>query len=202
MDGNIVAYDGIFSGNMLVVGQTRCGKTSFVQNLGKNKMFGSINSVDWISKVELSENREHQICETFSYASVEFHYPNDVGEFDTVLDLLKDNKSDVNTEKNNFDELELGENDVFGRLIVMDDVSGLADKSNNFCSFLTVSRKYRYSCIYIFHLVFPALSIWQMILPQTKIFNIFTSAVQLGNISKILTNKCDRETLKYIPKRG
>ena len=40
-----------------------------------------------------------------------------------------------------------------------------------------------------------------MILSQTKIFKIFTSAVQLGNISKILTNNCDREMLKYIPKR-
>ena len=40
-----------------------------------------------------------------------------------------------------------------------------------------------------------------MILSQTKIFNIFPSTVQLGNMSKILTNNCDRETLKYIPKR-
>ena len=40
-----------------------------------------------------------------------------------------------------------------------------------------------------------------MILSQTKLFNIFPSAVQLGNMSKILTNNCDRETLKYIPKR-
>ena len=93
-----------------------------------------------------------------------------------------------------------GWNDVSDRLIAMDDVSGLTEKSNEFCSFLTVSRKYRYSCIYIFHIVFPALSNWQMILSQTKIFNIFPSAVQLGNMSKILTNNCDRETLKYIPK--
>ena len=83
----------------------------------------------------------------------------------------------------------------------MDDVSGLADKSNEFCSFLTVSPKYRYSCIYNFHIVFPQLRNWQMIISQTKIFNIFFSAVQLGNLSKPLTNNCDRETLKYIPKR-
>ena len=83
----------------------------------------------------------------------------------------------------------------------MDDVSGLADKSSNFCSFLTVSRKYRYTCVYIFHIIFLQLSNWQMILSQTNIFNIFPSAVQLGNMSKILTNNCDRETLKYIPKR-
>ena len=198
-----MTYDGTFSGYILVVGQTRCGKTSFVQSLERNKIFGSVDSVDWISKVELSENREHQIRQSFSYASVEFHYPNDVAEFDTVLDLLKDNKSDVNVENNkDFNELgDVGENDVFDRLIVMDDFSGLADKSNEFCSFLTVSRKYRYSCIYIFHVVFPGFSNWQIILAQTKIFNIFPSAVQLGNMSKILTNSCDRETLKYIPKR-
>ena len=191
-------YDGTFNGNMLVVGQTRCGKTSFVQKLGKNKMFGSIESVDWISKIELSAAREHQIRDSFSYASVEFHYPNDVGEFGTILGLLKDNKSDVNDTE--ADELGIKEKDIFDRLIVMDDVTGLADKSNEFCSFLTVSRKYRYSCIYIFHIVFPQLKNWQMIISQTKICNIFPSAIQLGNLSKLLTNNCDRETLKYIPK--
>ena len=198
-----MTYDGTFSGNILVVGQTRCGNTSFVQNLGRNRIFGNVDSVDWISKVELSEKREHQIRQSFSYASLEFYYSNDVAEFDTILDLLKDNKSYVNVENNkNLEELEaIGENGVFDRLIVIDDVSGLADKSNEFCSFLTVSRKYRYSCIYIFHIVFPTLSNWQMNLSQTKFLNIFPSAIQLGNMSKILTNSCDRETLKYIPKR-
>ena len=110
----------------------------FVQSLGRNKLFGHLDSVDWISKVELLENREHQIRQSFSYASVEFHYPNDVAEFDTVLDLLKDNKSDVNIEnKKDFNELGgMGENDIFDRLIVMNDVSDLADKSSEFCSFL------------------------------------------------------------------
>ena len=169
-ESNNETFNGTFNGNILAVGQTRCGKTSFVQSLGKNKIFGNIDSVDWISKIELSESREHQIRETFSYASVEFHYPNDVAEFDTILELLRDNKNDVN---NNYDELGIGEKDVFDRLIVMDDVIGLADKSNEFYSFLTVSRKYRYSCIYIFRIIFPQLSNWQMILSQTKIFNIF-----------------------------
>ena len=118
-------------------------------------MFGSIDSEYWILKIELSIARKHQIRESFCYASVEFHYPNDLAEFETILELLKDNKSDVNIENNDFDELGgVGENDVFDRLIVMDDVSGLADKSNEFC-----------------------------------------------NTSKILTSNCERETLKYIPKR-
>ena len=156
-------------------------------------------SVDWISKIELSENREHQIRRTFSYASVEFHYPNDIAEFETILDLLKDNKTVVNIENNDF---EIGENDLLDRLIIMDDVNGLADKSMEFSSFLTVSRKYRYTCVYIFHITFLHMSNWQMILSQTKIFNIFPSAIQLGNMSKILTNNCDRDTNFKIAKKN
>ena len=176
MTRNNFMYDGTFNVNMLAVGQTRCGKTSFVQRLEKNKMFGSIDSVDWISKIELFVAKEHQIRESFCYAFPEFHYPNDVAEFETILELLKDNKSDVNI-NGEADDLGVGGKDVFDSLIAMDNVSGLADKSNEFCSFLTVSRKYRYSCVYIFHIVFLQLRNWQMILSQTKIFNIFPSAV-------------------------
>ena len=94
-----------------------------------------------------------------------------------------------------------GENKKFDRLIVMDDVSGLADKSKNFVNFLTVSRKFGYICLYIFHIIYPTKSIWQMILSQTKIFNIFPSTIQLGNILKTLTNNCDRDTINYISTR-
>ena len=94
--------------------------------------------------------------------------------FSRILTMRKDRILCSDTEA---DDLGIGEKDVFDRLIVMDDVSGLADKSNEFCSFLTVFRKYRYSCSYIFHIVFPKLRNWQMILSQTKIFNIFPSAV-------------------------
>ena len=130
--------DRTFLGNILVVGQTRCGKTSFAQNLGKNKIFGNIESVDWISKIELLKNREEQIRKTFDYASVDFHYSDNLGEFETVLETLKDNKF-VNIENDS----DIREDDFLDRVIVMDDVSGLADKSMEFSSFLTVSRKYR-----------------------------------------------------------
>ena len=81
----------------------------------------------------------------------------------------------------------------------MDDVSGLADKSNDFANFLTVSQTFGYICLYIFHIIYTTKSIWQMILSQTKIFNIFSPSIQLGNILKILTNNCDRDTISYIP---
>ena len=50
-------YDATFSDNILVLGQTGCGKTSFVQSLGRNKIFGSdLLSMDWVSKINLSKN--------------------------------------------------------------------------------------------------------------------------------------------------
>ena len=87
------------------------------------------------------------------------------------------------------------------KLIVMDDVPALADKSNDFSNFLTVSRNFGYICLYIFHITYLSKSIWQMILSWTKIFNIFLSSIELGNILKILTNNCGRETINYIPAR-
>ena len=47
----------------------------------------------------------------------------------------------------------LGENIRIDKLIVMDDVSGLADRCDDFSNFLTVSRKYGFSCIYVFHTI-------------------------------------------------
>ena len=78
----------------------------------------------------------------------------------------------------------------------MDNVSGLTDKSNDFNNFLTVSQRLGYICMYIFHIIYPIKSIWRMMLSQTKMFNIFLSSIELGNMLKYLTNNCDRETIR------
>ena len=72
----------------------------------------------------------------------------------------------------------MGENTLLDRLIVMDDVSGLADESENFANILTVSRKFSFTCVYIFHTIYSTRNNWQMILSQTKIFNIFPGSIQ------------------------
>ena len=40
-----------------------------------------------------------------------------------------------------------------------------------------------------------------MIISQTKRFNIFLWAIQLGSIEKILSSNCNRETFNYVPSR-
>ena len=58
MDEVNYSYEGKFEGNILIVGRTGCGETTLVQNLGKNKLFGDIKEVYWISKIELPNERE------------------------------------------------------------------------------------------------------------------------------------------------
>ena len=88
MDGGSYTYNGKFEGNILIVGRTGCGKTTFVQNLGKNKLFGHIDKIFWVSKAELSKDRKDNIRDCFIDQTVHFEYPNDLEEFDDLLELF------------------------------------------------------------------------------------------------------------------
>ena len=52
------SYDEKFEGNVLIVDQTGCGKTTFIQNIAKNNLFGELKEIFWISKIPLSMERE------------------------------------------------------------------------------------------------------------------------------------------------
>ena len=84
------------------------------------------------------------------------------------------------------------------KIIVMNDVLGLAGKSENFANFLTVSRKFGFTCVYIFHTIYPTRNNWQMILSQTKTFNIFPGSIQASSVIKIqLLTAVDTLTSTY-----
>ena len=185
--------DGKFEGNTLIVGQTGCGKTKFIQNLAKNRMFGNLREIYWIIKVPLSDQREKNIPFCFQ-KHVGFKYPQTVDEFNMELTFIQ-------RQKNVDNDSVMGENNIFDKLIVMDDVSGLADKSDNFANFLTISRKFSFTCVYDFHTMYPTKSSWQMILSQTKFFNIFPGSWQTTSVVKILSSYYNRYTYEYMPHR-
>ena len=188
-------YDAKFEGNILIVGQTGCWKTTFVQSLAKNKMFGNMKEVYWLSKISLTKDRQENINDCFD-VEVDFKYPKNLEEFDNLLNLFQRRKG-----KSNCNDNLMGESILMNRLIVMKDVSDLADKSKNFLNFLTVSRKFEFTCVYIFHTIYPTRNNWQMILSQTKIFNIFSCSIQASSVVKILSSYCSRYTYEYIPHR-
>ena len=75
--------------------------------------------------------REKNILACFK-KTLRFKYPQTVDDFNMELTFFQRKRYD------NVD-IVMGENNIFNKLIVMDDVSGLADKSNDFANFLTVS---------------------------------------------------------------
>ena len=95
----------------------------------------------------------------------------------------------------------MGQIKKYDRVVIMDDVSGLADKSENFATFLTVDRKSNFTVLYVFHTKYPTKQNWQTIISQTKIFNIFPGSTQISSFSKILTANFKRYTTDRIRAR-
>ena len=88
--GQSYKYDGAFSDNILIVGQSGCGKTTFAQNLARKKMFRNLKSVYWIPKIiKLSKSREVDISACFSQTSLEYNYPRDISDFNVIIESFQ-----------------------------------------------------------------------------------------------------------------
>ena len=145
-------YNGKFNDNILIVGRTESGKTYFTQKLAINNFFGKLKKTVWVSYIILTKERKTEIESCFQ-CEVEFHYPQDQVALSDLIEEFK-NRSSKNFNENNVNNI-FGKKAVRDRLVIMDDVSGLADESKKFAAFLTVTRKYSYNCVYIFHTIFP-----------------------------------------------
>ena len=152
-------YDGQFCGNILVVDRTGCGKTTLFEKLGLNNFFGNIIKTEWISGIDIDKKREAEIQSYFSNET-EVHVAKEPDELDSLIETFKLRSHEEIIDKNNVNNL-FGKNKKLDRLIVMDDVSGVADVSKKFSNFATVSRKFGYNYVYVFHLILPASQIWQ-----------------------------------------
>ena len=192
-------YNGQFYGNILVVGRTGCGKTIFLQKLGLSNFFGNIIKTEWISGIDIDKRRETEIQSYFSNET-EVHVAKEQDELDSLIETFK-LRSREETIDNNVNN-SFGENKKLDRLIIMDDVSGVAEVSKKFANVLTVSRKFGYNCVYVFHVIVPASQIWQKIISQTNIFNVFPASVPHNTVAKIIQINCILQSKKYVPARS
>ena len=103
-------------------------------------------------------------------------------ELDFLIETIKLRSREDTTGNSNIIN-SFGENKKLDQLIIMDDVSGVVLmflKKN-----LTVSRKFGYNCVYVFHVIVLSCHIWQKIISQTNIFNIFPTSVPYNTVAKI-----------------
>ena len=130
------------------------------------------------------KKREAKIQSCFSNET-EIHIEKEPDELDLLLETFKLRTHYIPDDNVNslFDQ-----NKKADRLIVMDDVSGVAEISKKLANFLTVSRKFGYHCVYVFHVIAPATQIRQKIISQT-----FSTFFHLASL-KILLQKFYRVT--------
>ena len=201
-------YNGKFVGNILVVGRTGCRKTAFVQKLAVNQFFGELIKAEWVSYIKLDIQREAELQSCFD-CQIDSYYPRNKDQFENLLEYFKIKSNSVEPDVAHSDEdfsinnINYGENyrekSYRNRLIVMDDVSGLAHTSVKFASFLTVARKFKYHCLYIFHAIHPEKSVWKTISSQTNLLNIFPASVPISTVKNVLEANCIHKSTKYIP---
>ena len=103
----------------MVVGRRGCGKTTFLEKLGTNNFFGELVKTEWISWIDIDKKRETKIQYCFS-KETEAHVAKEPNELDLLIETFK----------------LFGENKKMDRLIVMNDVYGVADISKKIANFL------------------------------------------------------------------
>ena len=59
-------------------------------------MFGEIKEVIWVSKIPLSKDRDNNIRECFVDEEMDFKYPNNIDEFDDLLEYFQRQKAPCN----------------------------------------------------------------------------------------------------------
>ena len=154
-------------------------------------MFGKVQGVYWISKVELSKQREAEMDSSFE-AVVDFYNPQDEFDFKRTFDVLENlYREKVEKQKiigqENHRKGEYVERDS---LIVLDDVSDLADRLPCFVTFMTRCRKFGYSLLYVFHEATINSPCWKNIISQT---NFLCFPISDGVSSEKPCEICNRE---------
>ena len=106
-------YNGKFSGYILIVGRTGCGKNALVQKLAINEFFGELIKVEWVSYIKLDKKREAEIQSCF-YCDLDFYYPGNKEQFEELLEYFKTKtksseiENDV-SEEANIEDINYGE---------------------------------------------------------------------------------------------
>ena len=127
-------------------------KDTFFTKLAVNRFFGKLIKRECVSGIDIDKRRE---AETQSCFNNEVKFHKNIKEPDELVDLIEKFKLRTIDLIGNINESVFGENISMDSLIVVDDVLAVADNCKKFEEFLTVCRKYKYHCIYVFRIIEP-----------------------------------------------
>ena len=136
----------------------------------------------WISGIDINKQRKAEIQSYFSNET-EVHVAKEQDELDSLIETFKLRSREESNGNHNVTN-SFGENKKLDRLIIMDDVSGVADISKKFANFLTVSRKFGYNCVYVFHVINPSSQIGQKLFLKPTFLIIFRQAFHITLLQK------------------
>ena len=97
-----------------------------------NNFFGNIEKTEWVSGIVIDKKREAEIQSYFKNET-EVHIAQDQDKPDSLIDTFKQ-RSHENYDNSNVNS-SFGEKRKLERLIIMDDVSGVADISKKIFQF-------------------------------------------------------------------
>ena len=169
-------YDGTLLGNILLLGSSASGKTCLVQEIATTTIFGELEGVYWVSVINISKKREGQ-TECCFEAKVGFYFPSDEYEMSKTFSHFENIYREKDQRKSNFQGSRKSELVKRDNLIVLDDVTGFADKSPSFVKILTVCRKFGYGIVYIFHKPPISSPKWRDILQILRKYPVFSLPV-------------------------
>ena len=81
-------YNGQIYSNILVVGRTGCGKTTFFEKWDLNNFSGDIIKTEWISGIDIDKQRKAEIQSYFSNEA-EVHVAEEQDELDSLIETFK-----------------------------------------------------------------------------------------------------------------
>ena len=81
-------YNGQIYSNILVVGRTGSGKTTFFEKWDLNNFSGDIIKTEWISGIDIDKQRKAEIQSYFSNEA-EVHVAEEQDELDSLIETFK-----------------------------------------------------------------------------------------------------------------
>ena len=166
------------NGNTVIVGRSDTGKTAYVIKSLRHGYFPGIKEIYYIApKITLTYNRTQELYKLFYGYDFFIYDASDKESLNNALNEINDYVSaKINNEQMN-DNIKPGENEgedlEITRLMLLDDMSSIADKSNAFGNFITRSRKLQFNVVSIFHDISTSTGIWNIINSNTTRFIFF-----------------------------